>query len=490
MNDRFNSRRPRELTRRDALKSAASLGAIGLFGCGPAPKPTDESLEQPYVGAPRVAIIGGGAGGIATAYFLEGVCDVEIFESRPKIGGHCDSSDINYQGETITVDLGAQFFHPATHPIYTTLLEDLGLYDPAHVGADQTLVAPGSVCIFPDNGGWPRFSSTLPILTPISDVEFLLYAHAARHVVLGNMAWEVTLDDWIGSLLVSQRFKDDILYPWICALIGTTHENAAGVSARSILQTFALAFPANPLSGASTYNSKIGFEGNLRAMLARSPSAVVHVNSAVQALDFNNGVWSVQTPSGTSGPFDAVVLNAPPHASSSLLTPLSWASDIVSLLETYQYFDSRIVIHTDAAYVYGDRTFWAVYNAEVDGIECEGSVWLGGIHEKLPGGGTVDVFKSWAHHRNADPQNILLERKFRHPLITPDVIGAARALAATQGRNGLYFAGHFTTGMDLQETAVYSAMKVASTLAPNSASLASLQALLQLRGRAGISYDL
>jgi hypothetical protein len=44
--------------------------------------------------------------------------------------------------------------------------------------------------------------------------------------------------------------------------------------------------------------------------------------------------------------------------------------------------------------------------------------------------------------------------------------------------------------MDLQETAVYSAMKVASSLAPNSASLASLQALLQQRGRTGISYDL
>ena len=48
----------------------------------------------------------------------------------------------------------------------------------------------------------------------------------------------------------------------------------------------------------------------------------------------------------------------------------------------------------------------------------------------------------------------------------------------------------FPAGMDLQETAVYSAMKVASSLAPNSASLASLQALLQQRGRTGISYDL
>ena len=44
--------------------------------------------------------------------------------------------------------------------------------------------------------------------------------------------------------------------------------------------------------------------------------------------------------------------------------------------------------------------------------------------------------------------------------------------------------------MDLQESALYSAMKVAEALAPDSRNLASLNARLSARGRAGISYDL
>jgi predicted NAD/FAD-binding protein len=160
------------------------------------------------------------------------------------------------------------------------------------------------------------------------------------------------------------------------------------------------------------------------------------------------------------------------------------------LLDSYEYFDSRIVIHADAAYVHRDRANWAVYNAGVDGLECEGSAWLGGFHEQLPGGGTVDVFKSWAERRRADPSRILLERRFEHPLITLEAIAAARALRPLQGRNGLYFGGQHTTGVDLQETAVYSAIKVAEMLAPTSARLAALRARLQLRGRTGISYDL
>jgi hypothetical protein len=44
--------------------------------------------------------------------------------------------------------------------------------------------------------------------------------------------------------------------------------------------------------------------------------------------------------------------------------------------------------------------------------------------------------------------------------------------------------------MDLQESALYSAMQVAEALAPGSRTLASLKTRLSARGRAGISYDL
>jgi hypothetical protein len=53
--------------------------------------------------------------------------------------------------------------------------------------------------------------------------------------------------------------------------------DARRASARSILQTFALAFPANLLEAATTYNSKIGLQGNLQRMLDRSPTARVHL---------------------------------------------------------------------------------------------------------------------------------------------------------------------------------------------------------------------
>jgi predicted NAD/FAD-binding protein len=134
-----------------------------------------------------------------------------------------------------------------------------------------------------------------------------------------------------------------------------------------------------------------------------------------------------------------------------------------------------------------DHSNWAAYNAAVDGINCEGSAWLGALQEDAA---PVQVFKSWAQRRSADPKHILLERRFKHPLITRSTIKAARALRPLQGRGGLYFSGQYTTGMDLQESALYSAMQVAEAIAPGSRTLASLKTRLSARGRAGISYDL
>ena len=304
------------------------------------------------------------------------------------------------------------------------------------------------------------------------------------------MSWEITVDAWIRSLPLQRAFKNDVLYPWITATIGCARGDARRASARSILQTFALAFPANVLEGATTYNSKIGLQGNLQRMLDRSPTVQVHLCTPARALSRKRGDWFLRTPTGRKGPYRFVVLNAPPRAGRELLRPLPAFADVTALLDVYRYFDSRLLVHTDPAYMHRDRRNWGAYNAGVDGLNCEGSAWLGALQEKPASGASVDVFKSWAQRRRADPKHILLERRFKHPLITRSTIKAARALRPLQGRTGLYFSGQYTTGMDLQESALYSAMQVAEALAPASRTLASLKTRLSARGRAGISYDL
>ena len=95
-----------------------------------------------------------------------------------------------------------------------------------------------------------------------------------------------------------------------------------------------------------------------------------------------------------------------------------------------------------------------------------------------------------AQRRSADPENILHERTFQHPLITPDVIRAARSLQEHQGRNGLYFSGQAMTGTDTQDAAVHAAMKVAKELAPDSARIQAIRDRMEQQKRLPNNYDL
>ena len=482
------------LTRRDVIKGAVALATLGggsaLAGRDVASAASSRSGRRQRASRGRVAIVGAGAGGVAAAYFLAGTHSVDVFEARPKIGGHCDTHTISYRGKRLAVDVGAQFFHPDTHPIYVTLLEQLGLYDPAHPGARETLEAPGSLCIFPVAGGPPIFSSSHPFATLTRSIEFASFTALARRAVLSSLPWEMTVEAWVRSLSVSQSFKDEVVYPWLSALIGSPRTDALRASARSILQTFALTFPANIAEGASTYNSRIGLQGNLQRLLDRSPGVRVHLNAPALALRYGRDGWRVRTRTGERGPYRHVILNAPARNGRELLCHLPAFAHVASLLDEYEYFDSRLLVHTDPIYVQSNRASWAAYNAGVDGRDCEGSVWLGALQKTLPSGGSVDVFKSWAERRRHDAKHILLERRFKHPVISRSAIQAARALRPVQGHGGLYFSGQYTTGFDSQESAVYSAMKVAESLAPYSPTLVSLKSLLATRGHARISYEL
>jgi predicted NAD/FAD-binding protein len=481
------------VTRRDVVKrGAAALAALsaGSVLAGHEAEAATTRRPRHHTRPRRVAIIGAGAGGVAAAYLMGDAHDVDIFESRPKIGGHCDSRVTRYRGHRLTVDVGAQFFHPDTHPIYVTLLQQLGLYDPARPGADDTLEAPASLCIFPTRGGPPAFSSTNALATPRRALEFVKYIQLARQAVLSGIPWDTTLETWIRGLAVNRSFKHAVVSPWTTALIGSTRADALQASARSILETFALAFPADIAQPATTFNSTIGLQGNLQRMLDRVPSARLHLRTGVRSLRRQGGDWYLETPIGRLGPYHHVVLNAPPRAGRRLLRGARGFAHLVDLLDMYEYFDSRILIHTDPAYVQRDRANWAVYNAGVSGRQCEGSVWYGALHPALPSGDTIDVFKSWATRRATEPAHVLFERRFKHPHISRSTLRAARALRHLQGRRGLHFSGQFTTGFDSQESAVYSAMRVAEALAPDSRPLRSLKRRLAGQGLAGISYDL
>src|SRR6478609_3293051 len=102
----------------------------------------------------RLAVVGGGIGGVATAYLCDADWTIDLFETEPRLGGNAATVEV----EGTPVDLGAETFNPATHPLYWRLL--------AQIGADETIVEiPGTVSVFDASTRRSRFVSSHALRT-------------------------------------------------------------------------------------------------------------------------------------------------------------------------------------------------------------------------------------------------------------------------------------------------------------------------------------
>ena len=209
-------------TRRDVLKTIAATVATPALAHA-APRPT-------------VAIIGAGMAGVSTAWLLDGLRDVVLLESRESIGGNVRSLDVELDGHQFAVDLGAQFFHPGPYPVYTALLESLGLFPPAVAPPSPSAAFPASITIESPGEATPRFvSPILPStrLWPLSEgwnqpglLAFFIAFNAAKAREQNDETWALTLGDWLPTLGLSQQQWEGIILPWAASLFSGDIEQA------------------------------------------------------------------------------------------------------------------------------------------------------------------------------------------------------------------------------------------------------------------------
>ncbi|RYZ51136.1 MAG: hypothetical protein EOP07_21855, partial [Proteobacteria bacterium] len=364
-----------KFNRRSALQGITTLFGSSLLPFSLA-KAQDASKEVP---TRRLAIIGGGMGGISTAYFCGGDWAIDLFESEARTGGHADTRSIQVEGKEFSMDLGAEFFHPDTHPLYWRLLELIGAHTAGNKATDLVLEAPASLCIYDRQNGKAFFSSANPIEHLIRAANFYLFSSAARKMVDSDESYEVSMGDWIDKLKVTRDFKENVLSPWLASLSCVDVGNVRRQSARSHLSAFAKTFPTNLLKSPKTYNSRIGLGGYIELLKNRCENLNIHLSSPVKGLEEVDGQWFVETASGRQGPFDAVVVNAPPHISKNFFANVPWADELKPLLEAHEYYPTRIILHTDSLYMPAEKKNWSVQNAAVGEGQGEASVWLGEI---------------------------------------------------------------------------------------------------------------
>ena len=408
----------------------------------------------------RIAVVGSGISGLASAWLLSQAHDVVLFEANDYLGGHTHTHPIELAGQRYAVDTGFIVHNPAHYPLLTRLFRALGVATQpttmsfsvhnARTGLEYNAATLDTLFCQRRNLVSPRF------LGMVRDL-FRFYRQAPA--LLEGDGPGPGIGDWLDDNGYDEAFRDDHLVPMASALWSSPPEQILAFPARYLVQFMAnhqmLQVSGRPewrvvRGGSSTYVSALRARWQVQERL-RCP--VRSVTRDAHGVIVDSVVGSER--------FDRIVLACHSDQALALLGDASDAERDV--LGAIAYQPNDVVLHTDASLLPRHRKAWAAWNAFVPGTPgapCTVSYCM----NLLQGLRSPEPFVVTLNRSEAiDPAKVLRRLHYQHPVYNAVSVAAQRRKDRIQGRNHTWFAGAYW-GWGFHEDGMRSAVDVAAGL--------------------------
>ncbi len=405
----------------------------------------------------RLAIIGGGAAGMATAYLLHEAHDITVFEKQPMLGGNIRTLNRNVQGTGLrqdrTLENGVIEFLQADGSYFEALMADLGV-KLAYVRSVSTqlfrldcsyLQAPG---VIRDSNLHPvtrigRYGKLLRLAIPQWQLDRKIKnTESWKGHPVSNLLDSDTLGIWYKMLLM---YSYSIPYAEI--------DNLPAELALMILNSVAVGTRWNRIvGGVYTYIERI----------LACFTGTVHCDVTINAIKRQNDRVSIRLHDDTTHDFDAVIFATPPDQVLQLLGDAD--DDEIRRFGGWKANHAVTVVHTDMQMYdpYGHPHYSAFDVFEkTGGTDAGYNAYLNdlcGIDDKR-----VAYSMAYNMHDQIDPQTIIHHQQHHTPRYTVDAFTYRDEVIATNGHNRIYHAGAYLSD-GLHNGAIESANRVSVLL--------------------------
>ncbi len=410
----------------------------------------------------RIAIIGGGVAGMATAWFLQHDHEVTLFDAASALGGHVLTQDVVIGTHRVHAETGPRFFFDASYPHFMALLRLLRLrlsWCDAKVALFNR--ARGETLVLPPRS-LRQACALLRSASTLRHLQHLRRLAVASPEVSEGRDWSLTLREYLPRNGYPASFGPELLYPFLAACWGASLAEIQEFPAYSLLK----GTPHSRGKRPGTYEIEGGMSAYMRAFGSELTRVDLRLGTRIRAVRHAGG-FHVEDEHGRTHRFDQVVVATSSRDAVGLLSGLGPADDLVGVLRHFRHFETEIVVHGDASFMPPRREDWSLINVFDEGDHSWMTDWSGWRHG-------VDVFRTWMPPRRAPPEPLYCRRSFHHLVMTPDNVVLQRRIAGLQGRAGVWLAGMYVVDIDNHESALLSAVPLAQALAPRSSNLARL----------------
>lgn len=410
----------------------------------------------------RIAIVGSGISGLASAWFLSREHDVTLFEKDDRVGGHSHTVMVEEGKDTIPVDTGFMVYNEVTYPLLTRLFRELDVVTkPTSMSFSVQHVSDG----LEFNGGSLDllFGQRRNLFNP-RYWKMLIQINRFNRETVGELVnpyyGDLSLREYVTARGYGDDFLNWYLSPMAAAVWSSPPERIKEFPARTLMRFW----HNHGFLGLDTQHPWRTVAGGSRCYVEKliKPFAQhCHRGVGVKAVNLTvNGV-ALKLADGSVMEFDRVVMAA--HGDQALQMLADPTALETELLKCFRYQTNEAVLHTDSRFMPKTRRCWAAWNYRIENNRHSTHYWMNelqGVSER------EQYFVSINPSEPPAEESIKRRLSYEHPLFDLAAVKAQsrlRQLHDSGDQTKRYFCGAWQR-YGFHEDGLWSAANVCSQI--------------------------